>query len=948
MPANNIVLIENEYKNPKILGMGLFFLKYVFTCHHIFFTGISSGIPLSEGYIVRLPLVDNAEKLTAKIIYSSSEEDLVILEVNEESVNDHLISTQNVDLWGHKFRAFGFPNGYDSGVWSSGEILGAQSMGWLQLETTKVTGHQIAKGFSGSPVWDETIEAFVGVIVAADNNKDTRVGYMIPCQKYFNILSKLNKPSITKENNFFGRQVETHLLDTLIKDSSNFVVTITGIGGIGKTALIKEYSRTQNYNFVWISAADISEFNLEKMSFSYWAQMGSREFNASSLEYMAGHIKKSKNIIVLDNFETINHDQAERVALFIRNLWEPGIKSKFVITSRVPVKDLDDWIYSKELQITKGLDYESAEKFVFHLAHKKNIGYLENRILLDVINVTGGHPKILEVILGIVKRKGRIDVKKLIEKKDGELAYGLDKILGSSYLLLSQEQLQTVYYFHFFGTHNFYENEVKALTQYQNNDEILDRLVDLGLINFDFQSKIYSVHQLIFDYSFSDARKFVLNEHILLDRLYNYYDAQLQQDDKELNYLEVNNENLLALIERLLKNKDLRDSGRLIVNTCYRLEKIGQFSRALYILRNSLSVAEEVNDSKSKRAFNFLIGRVAYLVSDMLMSQNAFMEFHKLSEEEVSFRHAFALHHLAISKYYPRSTSGEMIFYYLRKSLVLYNKLNLKLYLAYALNDLASQYYYYKDKTLAVKWTELSLKILEAISLDSNEDKKIAGIIYRATSILFRNSGDFEKAQEFILASIHLLEEAGSYWELGHSLDSYSQVLLKLGKQDLAISVIKKLIDLSTMIGKSGQIALAYYTLGNIYVKQQQFDLAHEEYKKGYDLALDIDSTDLSLLYIGNYVIGRLYLNQNKLEDAIAHLQKSIDLRITSNQLTSLPQVYLLLAQCYYNKTDFEKAKEALESLFRQNEKSIDPSKIELSIKANDLMQKIREKQKST
>jgi len=246
MPANNIVLIENEYKNPKILGMGLFFLKYVFTCHHIFFTGISSGIPLSEGYIVRLPLVDNAEKLTAKIIYSSSEEDLVILEVNEESVNDHLISTQNVDLWGHKFRAFGFPNGYDSGVWSSGEILGAQSMGWLQLETTKVTGHQIAKGFSGSPVWDETIEAFVGVIVAADNNKDTRVGYMIPCQKYFNILSKLNKPSITKENNFFGRQVETHLLDTLIKDSSNFVVTITGIGGVGKTALIKEYFRKQN------------------------------------------------------------------------------------------------------------------------------------------------------------------------------------------------------------------------------------------------------------------------------------------------------------------------------------------------------------------------------------------------------------------------------------------------------------------------------------------------------------------------------------------------------------------------------------------------------------------------------------------------------------------------------------------------------------------------------
>lgn len=945
MPTHNIVLIEDDFNNHKILGMGLFYLHYIFTCHHIFTNGISSGIPIKEGYIVKFPLIANSNNLGAKVIYSSAEEDLVILEVNEKSVNDHSIIKQNTDLWGHKFRAFGFPNGYNSGIWSSGEILGAQSLGWYQLETTKVTGHQIAKGFSGSPVWDETIEAFVGIIVAADNDKNTRVGFMIPCQKYFDILAKLNKPSTPEQKNFFGRQVELDLLDILIKDNNNFVITITGIGGIGKTALIKEYSRTQKHKFIWISAADISEFNFDKMSFSYWAQMESREVNASSLEYMAGHIKKSKNIIVLDNFETITLDQAERVVSFIRNLWEPGIKSKFVITSRVPVKDLDNWIFSKELQITKGLDYESAEKFIYHLAHSKNIEFLEKKLLLDLINTTGGHPKILEIILGIIKRKGRMDVKKIITKRDGELAYGLDKLLNSSYSLLNQEQLQTVYYFHYFGTHNFYENEVKAITQLPNNDDILDKLVDLGLINFDFQSKIYSMHQLIFDYSVSEANKFILSKHTLLDRLYDYYDAQLQRDDKELNELEVNSENLLALIERLLENKDLRDSGRLIANTCYRLEKIGQYSRALYILRKSLILAEEVNDTKSKKAFLYLIGRIAYLVSDMVSSRNAFLEFHKLSEKEVSFRHAFALHHLAISEYYPRSTSIESLFYYLRKSLVLYHKLNLKLYTAYALNDLASQYYYYKDKSIALKWMDLSLRILEARVFESNEDKKIAGIIYRATSILFRTSGDFEKAREYILNSIRLLEESGSYWELGHSLDSYTQVLLKLGNQDLAITILGKLIDLSQTIGISGQIALAHYTLGNIYVKQKQFELAHEEYQKGYELALDIDSTDLSLLYIGNYVIGRLLLNRNKPEEAIFHLQKSIDLRIRSNQLASLPQVYLLLAECYYNKADIEKAKEALEIFFRQNDNSIDPSKLELNIKAEDLMRQIHEKQ---
>jgi hypothetical protein len=66
------------------------------------------------------------------------------------------------DLWGHSFRALGFPAGYEQGVWASGVLRGRQADGWLQIEDTTETGYLIAPGFSGGPVWDDVLGGIVG------------------------------------------------------------------------------------------------------------------------------------------------------------------------------------------------------------------------------------------------------------------------------------------------------------------------------------------------------------------------------------------------------------------------------------------------------------------------------------------------------------------------------------------------------------------------------------------------------------------------------------------------------------------------------------------------------------------------------------------------------------------------------------------------------------------
>ncbi len=92
------------------------------------------------------------------------------------------------DLWGHSFRALGFPVGYEQGVWASGVLRGRQADGWLQIEDTKETGYLVALGFSGD---------VVGMIVAADTDNKAKIAAdALPVRAAFHYAKGWNRCSI--------------------------------------------------------------------------------------------------------------------------------------------------------------------------------------------------------------------------------------------------------------------------------------------------------------------------------------------------------------------------------------------------------------------------------------------------------------------------------------------------------------------------------------------------------------------------------------------------------------------------------------------------------------------------------------------------------------------------------------------------------------------------------
>ncbi|SEH05860.1 Uncharacterised protein [Candidatus Venteria ishoeyi] len=80
------------------------------------------------------------------------------------------------------------------------ETLGPVTNRWIQAEArTELTGEQIRQGFSGAPVWSDSLGAIVGMITAYDTDSaQKRIGFFIPADLLLDALCDLKSYCILK------------------------------------------------------------------------------------------------------------------------------------------------------------------------------------------------------------------------------------------------------------------------------------------------------------------------------------------------------------------------------------------------------------------------------------------------------------------------------------------------------------------------------------------------------------------------------------------------------------------------------------------------------------------------------------------------------------------------------------------------------------------------------
>ncbi len=207
---------------------------------------------LSDTIKVDFPLSKQKELCSAQVIFWDIAKDIAVLQFISALPSEALpAKVQSFDqIQETKFRTFGFPNNYDSGVWAIGVIRGKNADGWFQLEDVKAQGYQIEPGFSGAPVWDDDRRRVVGMVVAADTDAQAKVAYCIPADALIAMLKKSGGVSLSENpyrglepfeaahsQYFFGR---TRMIKSLAeKVSKRDFVAVVGPSGSGKSSLIR-------------------------------------------------------------------------------------------------------------------------------------------------------------------------------------------------------------------------------------------------------------------------------------------------------------------------------------------------------------------------------------------------------------------------------------------------------------------------------------------------------------------------------------------------------------------------------------------------------------------------------------------------------------------------------------------------------------------------------------
>ncbi|NET60204.1 MAG: trypsin-like peptidase domain-containing protein [Symploca sp. SIO2E6] len=193
--------IARIYHSSSGMVVGAGFLvsdSHLLTCAHVVTEALNiaqNTAELPAGNIkLDFPLIAPGQIFPAKVVFwrpvqleplisPEQGEDIAGLKLDgNSSVGSHPVRLVTAtDTWKHPFRIFGFPKQREMGVWASGVLRDKLANGWVQMEDIKVPGYSVEPGFSGAPVWDEQLEAVVGMAVAAERKREAaKTSFLIP------------------------------------------------------------------------------------------------------------------------------------------------------------------------------------------------------------------------------------------------------------------------------------------------------------------------------------------------------------------------------------------------------------------------------------------------------------------------------------------------------------------------------------------------------------------------------------------------------------------------------------------------------------------------------------------------------------------------------------------------------------------------------------------------
>ncbi len=228
---------------------------------------------------------------------------------------------------GHTFSAFGYPQkGAFHGLHGAGQIRGPLK-DKLGRDALQVSSDEVTYGYSGGPVWDDKLEAVVGMIsrgldtTLTLDDKLGAAGFAIPCEVLKSFYPALvvgeapaPPPPLTwnlkhpygEQEHFTGRKDEQDILtEWLNNDPAHPLLMVRALGGFGKSALAWHWLTRQVDREKWTRVLWWS---------FYEGEASFESFVSEALTYLLGSDRR-----VLEELGGLNpRQQAERLVAELR------------------------------------------------------------------------------------------------------------------------------------------------------------------------------------------------------------------------------------------------------------------------------------------------------------------------------------------------------------------------------------------------------------------------------------------------------------------------------------------------------------------------------------------------------------------------------------------------------------------------------------------------------
>jgi tetratricopeptide (TPR) repeat protein len=544
---------------------------------------------------------------------------------------------------------------------------------------------------------------------------------------------------------FVGRRPDIWGIEKALFEDRYTMVCITGIGGIGKSALADKFQKINKEKFEGVFAKKVVDPNMGVEPILVAIDQFLVNNNEDRLHAVLGdpsldlklevlnHCLQGKYLLVLDNFEVLLDNSLIRdkeIEKLVQSVMGGDHNSKVLITSRYDFKFRD--------KKGSGLTFVDLDELGFQFARlvlERN-GITDFDIQERVFDKIGGNPQFLKIFAQVSRTKSSVKLLEDITPVKAEVGeWLLNELVGS----LSEEEKEVVKAF------SVYRHPVGEEGVMRGSDKVVQKVVDVKVVGVEKvdHDVYYYMHPLVREYCYDlldDSEKIAAHSDAV-----NYYETKIKGEQRDLL-------DFFELHYHLVESEQYEKAGNLVLDIFEPLYLVGFRKELIELLVDTIKTTE----GKIKAGGFFDLGTILEALGEYKEAEKYYTQSLDL-KESLGDKQGIAQSLHQLGNLQERQGNYKEAEKYYTQSLDLKESLGDKQGIAQSLHQLGNLQYIQGNYKEAEKYYTQSLDLKESLG----DKQGIAQSLHQLGN-LQEDQEEYETALKYYITSLILLLELHS------------------------------------------------------------------------------------------------------------------------------------------------------------------------------------------